>query len=67
MQLWLFFWNNGMPPDRAVEWVLLGHDSEYDQSAKDSMRDLVKHTQTEKGLAYLAKFPVMNLESGRPI
>lgn len=60
--LWLFFWANGMRPERAVFWTM--YHMTYDTKAWLSMEDLVKHTESKKGLAYLNKFPVFDIEQG---
>lgn len=63
MYLWVFFWKNGMPPQRAVYWTMR-HRS-YDREAWRSIQDLVKKTETKSGRDYLNKIPVMDLIEGR--
>lgn len=60
-QLWLFFWANGMRPDRAVYWVMW-HGG-YDRSAHSSMQDLVRMALNNP--SYFRRFPVHSLEQYR--
>lgn len=62
-QLFLFFWANGMRPESALRWIMW-HGT-YDTSAWRSMEDLVNHTKTPKGVAYLNKFPVYDMNTNR--
>jgi hypothetical protein len=47
MMLYLFFFKNGMPPNSAAYWVM-AHQT-YDQSAHNSIRDLVRLANNDPG------------------
>lgn len=67
MNLWVFLWKNGVPPEKAVEYVLFHGKvglTTYDASAISSMGDLVKKTLTRDGVSYLNKIKVWDMTAG---
>lgn len=63
MYLWVFFWKNGMRPERAVYWTM--RHRTYDRDAWRSIQDLAAKASTAKGREYLEKIHVYLFESGR--
>jgi len=61
-RLFIFFWKNGMPPERAMHWVL--YHNTYDRSAIRSMLQLVATSQNQYGAARLALTPVLVFGGG---
>lgn len=62
--LWLFFWRNGMLPERATHFVLI-HGG-YDQDAYRSLISLERQSETEAGREYLSRPRMFDMILGRP-
>lgn len=63
MYMFLFLWNGGLPPDRAVYWTMW-HGG-YDRDAWRSIMDLVEKTKTPNGRRYLASIRVFSMMEGK--
>lgn len=59
--MWIFFWSNGMPPERINHWVTIG--GHYDQSAWRGLENLYRQSQWEYGRTYLGWFQTWDIQS----
>lgn len=67
-RLFVFFWKNGVPPEKAVEYVLyhgMNRNFQYDDNARRRLADAVKQTQSAAGRELLDRNNVFIIEEGR--